>query len=94
MFNVKRCIIFRQERVARVSKNTFDEIQIAHEISRNKKSHFQSSFRRETGNFRANERTQKQRDETFRRFFLSGGEWQPHQIARRIEREHELMISE
>jgi hypothetical protein len=40
MFGVERGIIFRQQRIAAVAKNAFDKIQIAHEISRNKKTDF------------------------------------------------------
>ena len=89
MFRIERGIIFRQNRITAVSKNTFDKIQITHEISRNEKSHLHRFLGGESGNFRADNWAQQQGDETFRRLRLRGGEREPHETARRIERQRE-----
>ena len=89
MFGVERGIIFRQNRIAAVSKNAFDEIQIAHEIAGHKKTDFHRFFGGEPWNFRTDNRTEKQRDKTFRRLRLRGGERKAHDVTRRIERKCE-----
>ena len=89
MFAVERGVIFRQQRVAAVFKNRFDEIEIANEVARHEETDFHRFLFREAGNFGADERTQQQRDETFRRLRLRGGEGQFQQVLRRRERELE-----
>ncbi len=89
MFRVERGIVLRQERIAAVAENAFHEIQVAHQIARHEETDLHRLRRRETGNFRADQRPQQQRDKTFRRLRLRGGERQRHQFARRIERERE-----
>ena len=91
VFHVERGIIFRQQRVARVAKNIFDEIQIAHQISGNEEAHLHRFLLGETGNRRANDGPQQQRDETFRRLRLRRGERQLHDFARRRQREREQL---
>ena len=89
MLHVERGIIFRQERITAIAENAFHKIQVAHQIARHEETDLHRLLRRETGNFRADQRPQEQRDKTFRRLRLRRGEWQRHQFARRIERERE-----
>ena len=89
MLRVERGVIFRQQRITAVAENAFHEIQVAHQVARHEEADLHRLLRRETGNFRADQRTQEQRDETFRRLRLRRGEGQGHQFARRIERERE-----
>ncbi len=89
MFGIKRGIIFRQQRIAAVVENGFDEIQVADEIARHEAADLHGFFGNESGHGGTNQRAQQQRDETFRRLRLRGGERQFHQFARRRERERE-----
>ena len=87
MFRIQRRIVLRQQRITRVSKNAFDEIQVAHQISGNEETDFHRLFRCEPGHGGADQRTQQHRHKTICRLGLRGGEWQLHDLARRGQRE-------
>ncbi len=89
MVRVQARVIFRQTGIARVAENAFHEIEIADQIARGEEADFHRFFGRKPRHFRADNRAQQQRDKTFRRLTLCGGERQPHNIARRRERERQ-----
>ena len=78
VLRVEAGIVLRQQGIAGVAKNAFDEIQVAHQIARGEEPDFHRLLRNETGHFRANDRAQQHGDETLRRLRLRGRERQAH----------------
>ena len=58
MFGVQPRVIFRQERIAAVAENGFDEIEIADQVARRKEPNLHRLFRGETRHCRADERAE------------------------------------
>ena len=74
VFRIQSGIIFRKKRVAGVSEDAFDKIEVADEAARRQESDLHRFFRGESRHFRTNDRPQQQRHETLCLFFLCGGE--------------------
>ena len=87
VFRVQGRIIFRQQGVSPIAKNVFNEIQIAHEVARHKKTHLHRFFWCEARHRRTHDGPQQQRHKAFCRLGLGGREWQAQQLGRRIERQ-------
>ena len=81
MFRVQRGIVFRQVWIARIAENVLHEIQVAHEVAGREEPDLHAFLRREPRHFRTNHRTEQQRNKTFHRLRLCGGERQAQDIA-------------
>ena len=68
VFHVQTRVIFGQERVAPVAKDTFHEVEVAHQIPRREETDLHRFLRDVPGNLGNNQRPQQKRDETLHWF--------------------------
>src|ERR1700693_5859190 len=89
VISIQPGIVLRQKRVAGVSKDALNEIEIADETARHDKPDLHRFFRGESRHFRTDDWPQEQRNKTLGLLFLCGGEWQAQLLWRRSECELE-----
>ena len=76
MIHVEGSVVLWEERIARVPKNGFNEVQIADQISGNQKPNFHVLGGGESRHRWADQRPKKERYKTFCLLLLRGGEGQ------------------
>jgi hypothetical protein len=76
MGRVQPRVIFRQERVARVAEDRFDEIQVADQIARREEADLHGLLLDESRHRGADHGPHEQGNKTFRLLLLRGGERQ------------------
>ena len=86
MVHIETSVIFGKIGITAIAEDTFDEVEIGNEISGSEEAHFHASFFGNAGNFRANNGSEKERDEDFGGRLAGAGEWKDHDLLGRIER--------